>query len=190
MLIAGWHVVPDYVSLLVRASAWDDTNGISTYGMFGWNAFSRALFHHDVAARAALTVSLDVLTYAGALVAVRSRAGRSPERAFGVVVFAALLVSGHLYAHDVLVAALPILLLTTTANRFEAGAWVLFALLGWGVLYFHFDLLSSLQINATCLWLAMGMACSGVGMERVARMLRGVSQSRLLSSRASRATAA
>ena len=171
MLFAGWQIAPDYLRLLLHAATWDDTKGISTYGMFGWNAFSRALLEHEPIARLPLTVALDLLTLAGTFAFLRFRTRRAPEHVFGVVVFAALLVSSHLYAHDVLVAALPLLLLGTSANRVEAAAWSLFALSGWGVLYFHFDLLSSLGVNVTCLWLAMGGAIAGLGWERIGSLL-------------------
>jgi hypothetical protein len=156
---AGWSLVTDHARLLLAATQWHESNGISTWGMFGWNAFSEALggSHMRIVMETAL---LDVATL-GLVVAGLKRTVRGQhERLLAILVFGTLLISPHVYEHDVLLAALPVALMTTSQPPLARLQWAAFGILGWAVLYFHFDLLNATSINCTALWLAGGLLIS------------------------------
>jgi hypothetical protein len=154
--LTGWGVVIDHVRLLLSATRWHDSNGISTWGMFGWNAFAEAL---GIARpqTSVLVAALDLATLGIVGLGLRrtSRLGR--DRLLAVLIFGALLVSPHVYEHDVLLAALPVFLMATAGDRVDRVVWAVFGALGWATLYFHFDLLNATSINFTALWLAGGL---------------------------------
>ena len=142
--------------LSVQAVGWDEKNGISIWGMFGWNAFSTALVSGAHLPRVLLTATLDLVTFgACGWTILRRRPG--PEATFALIVFGALLISPHLYEHDVLLAALPVFLLSTLDGEPQCR-WLLYAATGWVVLYFHFDILSATHVNPTAVCLAAGLA--------------------------------
>ena len=162
--MTGLRIVPDHVRLLLSAGTWDDKNGISTWGMFGWNAFSRGLLSEAQVARVLLTAVLDLGTVALVIASLRRRRQLlPPEAVFGVLIFASLLLSPHVYEHDVLIAALPAFLLATSGTPAMRELWTAYALTGWFVLYFHFDILTATSINVSTLWLAVGLTLAAYG---------------------------
>ena len=162
--MTGLRIVPDHVRLLLSAGTWDDTNGISTWGMFGWNAFSRGLLGEAQVARMVLTAVLDLGTVVLVIASLRRRCQMlPPEAVFGVLIFASLLLSPHVYEHDVLIAALAAFLLATSGTPAMRALWTAYALAGWFVLYFHLDVLTATSVNVSALWLAVGLTLAAYG---------------------------
>ncbi len=71
---------------------------------------------------------------------------------------ATLLLSPQVYEHDVLLAALPTFLLATAGPVRMRLAWTAYALIGWFVLYLHFNVLATTSVNVGSLWLFAGLA--------------------------------
>lgn len=159
MAALGWRLAFDYVRLLVDATQWHDSNGISIWGMFGWNAFFAGLGVGTAPARV-LTLVADMGTFLAAFSwAWRARGTRheATETRLAVLVFGALLISPHVYEHDVLLAAVPCFMLAMTGSVSSRIVWSAFSCFGWILLYFHFDLLVATSINFTVVWLAAGL---------------------------------
>ena len=171
MAVVGPAAFLAYPGFMLHAASWDDTNGISTWGMFGWNAFSRALLGpHELASRSALTLSLDVATLVAIARALpRLRAADRKEEMLACLVFGSLLISPHVYAHDVLFAVVPLMLLATGGTWRTRMFWIAYAAAGWVVLYFHFDLLSVGRLNPTALWLAGAIVAATLPAGQLAR---------------------
>lgn len=184
--VAGIDLLTDYVRLLAGAATWDEENGISTWGMFGWNAFARALLGADAtSSRLLLTLTLDAFTLAViARVAPQLMARGLREEVFAIVVFGSLLISPHVYAHDLVFAAVPILLFVTCERASVRNAWAIYAVIGWFVAYFHFDVLAPTGVNFGALWLAggVGLAASSLWMFPVLPQTLGLPVSRQLAS--------
>lgn len=160
----GAQMIRDYLSLLAHAASWEDANGISTWGMFGWNAFVRSVLGEAGAElRMAATVVLSGATLSLAWLALRRDGVITTERRFAVVVFGTLLISPHVYAHDLIFAALPLFLLATMDDSKAARGWALFALAGWFLLYFHFDLLQRSRVNLTTIAMAGALCAAAWG---------------------------
>ncbi len=162
--VLGWRVLVDYPLLLLQATSWQEENGISTFGMFGWNAFARALLGegHQIP-QMVLSLTLTIGTLAGAALAAHRLGGTSTSRRFAVLVFAALLVSPHLYAHDVLLAGVAgVVLWANASSEFERLVWLAYGAMGWIVLHVHFDILAQSSVNLGVLWLALGLVLAAL----------------------------
>ncbi len=159
MAVLGWHIAIDHIRLLVSATQWHDSNGISIWGMFGWNAFFAGLGLGTSLSRV-LTIAADLTTVVVVFISVRRAGARhslGADSRLALLIFASLLVSPHVYEHDVLLAAIPCFLLSTTGTADSKLIWGLFSCVGWVLLYFHFDLLVATSINFTVIWLTTGL---------------------------------
>jgi hypothetical protein len=130
-----------YADLSLRALSWDETNGISSYGMFGWHGLLRGLVGpgRDVA-KGISSLLLDLGTIA-VLYAYLKRTlfSGTKEACFGAVIFAALLISPHSYSQDLLF-TVPALVLLSTADR-DSSKWIFTSIIFWITLRVHFSLL-------------------------------------------------
>ncbi|HWQ29177.1 MAG TPA: glycosyltransferase family 87 protein, partial [Dehalococcoidia bacterium] len=112
---SGFSSIWTYPAFLWRAASWDNANGISIAGMFGWNGVVRTLLgpgQHDAvnawsAALAIPTLALVAVAFAGPW----DTRGRAFAARYGAIVLASVLVNPHVYRQDVVVAAVPALLL-------------------------------------------------------------------------------
>jgi Glycosyltransferase family 87 len=167
-VIWGPEVVVRFVVLIRAASGWEDQKGIWIDAMFGWNAFVRDLTGPGFElVRLAASAALAAVT--AAFVAAFARRHREPAETLAMLVFASLLVSPHVFAQDLVLTALPLLILTGHGPDRRRLAWGLFGAAGWMLTFVHFRLLHtnplSHDINYVSLWLAAGMGMSALGME-------------------------
>lgn len=155
---SGVSVLWTYPSFLWEAASWDNANGISIAGMFGWNGLLRTLLgpgHHDAVnlwslALAAPTLAAVALAWAGPWNARSPRFGTQ----YATVVLASILVNAHVYRQDVIVAAAPaFLLLAATSGRERLVASAALCA-GWTVLAYHFPIARETSIAPTALALA------------------------------------
>ena len=154
----GSGVYLDWMRLMVQAIGWEDSNGVWTHAMFGWNAFVRALLGNGMQVARAVLSGLLVLGTA-LFIAAQWRKSLAPANLLAVLILGSLLMSPHLFAQDLLLVGLPILALVGVgANRL---VWVSYSLIGWVLTYLHFSLLlpppDEQEVNFVTLWLALGL---------------------------------
>ncbi len=151
--VAGPSVIWEYPRFLRAAAGWDDKNGISIVGMFGWNAFVRALAGPGHMTEVTLwSLALAVPTIAAVAWSWR---GAWPATAaslavrYSALLIGVLLVNPHLYRQDMLVMLIPACLLlgTVTGRARVALGLVLFG--AWTLFLYHFYLLRVLEWNVT-----------------------------------------
>jgi hypothetical protein len=174
ILLWGPHVLADWANLLRSASTWEDENGIWVHAMFGWNAFVRALLGPELhGTRVILAMALSALTAVWVAASVRARRS-SPNETFALLVFASILLSPHLFAQDLVLACVPLLILTGTAPAKERVAWSVYGLAGWVLTLVHFRWLltdpMAMNVNWVSVWLVAGVGLAGLGMGRVLRV--------------------
>jgi hypothetical protein len=171
----GPGVIGDYLRLSFAALGWDEVNGISTYGMFGWNALLRSVIGPEATvARAVITVLLTMATICATAWGVsRLLLARAPVLAFGLTISAMILASPHLCAHDLLILAVPIALALRDPRPAARHLAVLVAIAALLVTYFHLDLLERLGVNVTTLaigaFFAATVAAAGPRLQLAAR---------------------
>jgi hypothetical protein len=174
----GFSSLLAYPAFLWQAASWDNANGISVAGMFGWNGLVRTLLgpgHHG--AVNAWTAPLAIPTLAAlALAWAGPWSAQGPHFAarYGSVVLASILVNAHVYRQDVVVAVVPgLLLLAATAGR---ERWAVTAALGfaWVSLAYHFPIARETSVAPTALALAALLLLS-------ARLARKAADSELAS---------
>jgi Glycosyltransferase family 87 len=128
----------DYVSMSIKAVGWDEVNGISTYGMFGWTGIWRGILgpgaHELQSAIAAWSSVATVAAFAWAF-----RRGDRPQLALPLIVLGALLISPHSYAQDLLFVLVPLLALG--AAPASSPRWAIVAVACWFSAYAHFQIL-------------------------------------------------
>ncbi len=134
----------DYISMSWAALGWDEINGISTYGMFGWTGFWRGLVGPNAG-------MLQMMLATGSSFATITafawtfRHNRDPIHALAGVVLVSLLISPHSYAQDLLLLTIPLLLIAGV--RPYQPTWALLSLGAWLAAYIHFDVLGSTGIG-------------------------------------------
>ncbi|MDE3096785.1 MAG: DUF2029 domain-containing protein [Chloroflexota bacterium] len=153
VLVAGPSVIWEYPAFLRAAAGWDDKNGISIVGMFGWNAFVRALAGPGHMTEVTLwSLALAVPTVAAVAWSWR---GAWPATAaslavrYSALLIGVLLVNPHLYRQDMLLMLIPACLLlgAVTGRARVALGLVLFG--AWTLFLYHFYLLGLLDWNVT-----------------------------------------
>ncbi len=147
-----------YPAFLWRAASWDDMNGISIAGMFGWNGLVRTLLgpgRHDAVSVWTLALSVPTLSaLALAWAGPWNARGQRFAAQYGAVVLASVLVNAHVYRQDVIVTAVPaFLLLSATSGRTR---WAVVAALSgaWLLLAYHFPLARETSVAPTALAIA------------------------------------
>jgi hypothetical protein len=144
-LVFGTSLPLDYVSMALKALSWDEVNGISTYGMFGWTGFWRGIVGPEARElQTILTIASSAVTLAAAMRVFRHSRER-PHVALSVAILASLLVSPHSYAQDLLLLSIPFLLLGTFDT--SKGNIAVAAVLSWFALYFHFHVLDATGVG-------------------------------------------
>ena len=157
-LLLGARAYLGWATLMIEAIGWEDSNGIWTHAMFGWNAFVRALAGPGLpVVRAGATL---LFVSATALFAVQQWRRRLPSaNQFAVIVFASLLMSPHLFAQDLLLAAVPLLVLISLGQ--SRALWTVYGASGWFLTYLHFNFLlpspDQTGVNFVTLWLMAGL---------------------------------
>ncbi len=161
-----------WVQLMIHATGWEDQNGIWLHAMFGWNAFVRALVgpeHHLIRTILAAVLTTGTAGYCVAAGRAAMRQQRYAEL-FSMLVFASILMSPHLFAQDLLLAAVPLAILSLTTAGRQRIFWLAFGGLGWALTFLHFDVLmgppDEFAINLVSLWLAAGVLFAGFGAVR------------------------
>ena len=153
-MLFGWELPFDYVSLSIQAIGWDEVNGISTYGMFGWTGFWRGVLGPDAHGLQMTLTMTSALATIGAFIWVCHRGG-SMRLSLAAMVLAALLISPHSYMQDLLLLTIPALLLLSDRMSAVTFAFIGFGL--WFAVYFHFDTLASTGLGLANLSLILLM---------------------------------
>jgi hypothetical protein len=156
----GPQTITDYLGLMWNATRWDEVNGISIYGMFGWNGLARAMLgtEHE-SARSILSVLFTAATAALMVIGLRSKRARNyPEFAFASVLAASVLMSPHLYAHDMLVMSLAFVVIGQSTVVGAQRALAL-AVLFWLTMYFHWDTMPVIRLNTGTAYVAVLFVC-------------------------------
>jgi hypothetical protein len=144
-LAFGTDLPMRYVSMSLQALSWDEVNGISTYGMFGWTGFWRGVIGPDARElQSVLTAASTGVTLAVTALAF-DRTRERPLVALSACALASLLVSPHSYAQDILLLCIPFLLLAES-DGWQRGV-VISGVLTWFALYFHFDVLEATRVG-------------------------------------------
>ncbi len=171
-LAFGTSLPLDYVSMSLKALSWDEVNGISTYGMFGWTGFWRGVLGPEARElQSLLAFASSAATLAVTVQVFRCSRGQ-PLLALSAVVLASLLVSPHSYAQDLLLLSVPLLLLA--ASKSSRRSVAVAAVLTWFAFYVHFDVLD-----------ATGLGPANIGLILLgAWVLREATSSELVASRA------
>ncbi len=146
LAIFGFGLASTYFDLSLQAFGWDDVNGISSYGMFGWNGLLRGIIGPEPQLlRTALMAGLSIATVAWLVMVAFDPGSLTKEERFGGIVAVTLLVSPHSYSQDLLLLLPPLLVLATgPRNR---SAWALAALAVWFASFFHFDVLAATGVG-------------------------------------------
>ena len=155
LFASGPSMIGQYVHLLIESDRWDNQNGISTWGMFGWVGLVSDLAGGQRGAAGHLAVTiLDIATLlAGGWFLVRGvRLGRNPEALLSVAVVAGLLASPHFYAQDLLL-LVPVLWVSFASDSLPRTVTVLLALGAWFIPYVHFTVLNGTYLNLTTVYL-------------------------------------
>ena len=153
--VSGIGAVPRYPEFLLQAASWDDRNGIFVSGMFGWNAFYRSVFGPEAGMTFILIASLAMAAVTVGLCVYAWRGSWEPKERlfrarFAALILAALLVSPHLYSHEMVVLFLPIaLLIGCMPTAFAQRLASLLAVAAWTLLAWHYQLLFSTGLNFT-----------------------------------------
>ncbi len=167
VLVAGPGVIASYPRFLLAAAGVDEANGVSIWGMFGWNAFVRGITGPD---RQGLVTALAlVLSLATGAVCLRAWAGKwdaaSPRfpAQFAALVVAALLASPHLYRQDLVILAVPAaLLLIPNRESSLSLPRAAYFMAGWSILFFHFRILPLTGLNLITLLMASALVMAAV----------------------------
>jgi hypothetical protein len=128
----------DYLSMSVKAIGWDEVNGISTYGMFGWTGFWRGILGPDMHAPQMALVAVSSL-FTIAAFCWTCRDGKNPLTVLGIMALASLMLSPHSYAQDLILVAFAFLVLSSSDQ--QNPTWPILAVGAWFAGYVHFDLL-------------------------------------------------
>ncbi|MHB8683761.1 MAG: glycosyltransferase 87 family protein [Dehalococcoidia bacterium] len=144
-LISGPQVLWRYPHFLLDAAAWDDRNGISIVGMFGWNAFVRAWVgpgHQHLVEVWSLALAVPT-----ALAVWWAWRGPWPHAAkafavpYSALVVGTMLVNPHLYRQDMVLMFIPAFLLLGAVHRRARVAVGAAFLCVWALFLYHFALL-------------------------------------------------
>jgi hypothetical protein len=156
MLALGPATSWEWLHLAARAATWDEQNGISLYGMFGWNAFLRGLFGVEFPlARTLMTLTLIAATTVLAARTVPELIRRGGHASAFICMLAAMvLASPHFYAHDLLILAVGVLALFLSPGQQERSFGLLAAAVLWVATYLHLDILGATRLNVVVLVLA------------------------------------
>jgi Glycosyltransferase family 87 len=127
----------DYMAMSLKAVGWDEVNGISTYGMFGWTGFWRGILGPDSHELQSMLTALSSVATISAF-AWTFRRGVRPRLALPAIVLGALLISPHSYAQDLLFLIVPLLALVTSVS---SSRWAAVAITCWFAAYAHFQIL-------------------------------------------------
>lgn len=158
--------------------------------MFGWNALFRTLVGGGP-----VDILPWVLGMSGVTVAFCAVAWRGPWRPsepqfaaqFGALMLTALLVSPHLYRHEMLVVFLPALLLSSSLPRGLGRQLGTLAVVGtWALLAWTYQLLEMTGLNLTTAFVAallLGSVAAAVGTGRSAPQVHGHPVAEMLSGR-------
>jgi hypothetical protein len=150
-ILFGTRLPLDYLSMSLDALGWDEVNGISTYGMFGWTGLWRGVLGPEARElQVALTALCSIATVAAFAWAFRR--GDKPSLALCAMIPASLLISPHSYAQDLLLLVLPLLLQTEGRGSLARVALPLGA---WFAAYFHFDTLAATGLGPASIALAV-----------------------------------
>ena len=123
LAIFGFGLASTYFDLSLQAFGWDDVNGISSYGMFGWNGLLRGIIGPEPQLlRTALMAGLSIATVAWLVMVAFDPGSLTKEERFGGIVAVTLLVSPHSYSQDLLLLLPPLLVLATGPRNRSAGA--------------------------------------------------------------------
>ena len=141
----GTHVPLDYASMSVEALSWDEVNGISTYGMFGWTGFWRGILGPDVHLPQMALTALSALVTVAVFAATFARTD-NPRLALSAIVVGALLISPHSYAQDLVLLVIPVLMLMQEYR--DSRLFYAVGLLAWFAAFVHFDTLTLTGVGA------------------------------------------
>lgn len=156
-MIFGPNIVLDHVHLMRQASTWREENGVSVWGMFGWNAFIEALLKDapDVY-KWLFTSLLSGFTLVACSAVIWLRRDRLCDTiTFSAVSFGAVLISPHLYQHDVLLVVPALWLVMVRGQTMAFCSAVVVGLLMWLLAQYHFDLLTATNLNFTTLTMGL-----------------------------------
>jgi Glycosyltransferase family 87 len=151
----GPNVPADYVRLLWASAHWENQNGVSPYGMFGWIGLVSDLFGGTLGTWGHLLVTgLDLCTYALVLwLILRGQRRRAdPAVSLSLAILGGLLTSPHFYAQD-LALLVPVLWIVYARRLASDGATGALALGGWFIPYVHFKLLQLTPLNVTTFYM-------------------------------------
>jgi hypothetical protein len=151
-VLFGPRLPLDYLDMSLQALGWDEVNGISTYGMFGWTGFWRGVLGPDSHELQMMLTMASAVTTIAAFAWVFRR-GDQPHLALAAMVPAALLISPHSYAQDLLLLTMPVLLLMNESRATRTPA--LFAVGIWFAAYVHFDVLASTGVGVSSVALVL-----------------------------------
>jgi Glycosyltransferase family 87 len=151
-VLFGPRLPLDYIGMSLKAFGWDEVNGISTYGMFGWTGFWRGVLGPDSHELQMMLTMVSTVATIAAFTWVFRR-GDKPHLALAALVPAALLISPHSYSQDLLLLTMPVLLLMNESRATRTPA--LFAVGIWFAAYVHFDVLASTGVGVSSVALAL-----------------------------------
>ncbi|MHB8516080.1 MAG: glycosyltransferase family 87 protein [Dehalococcoidia bacterium] len=151
--VAGPSVLWQYPQFLRAAAGWDDKNGISIAGMFGWNALVRGYFGPGHMTEVTLwslalavpTVAAVAWSWRGAWPATSS----SLAVRYSTLLIGGLLINPHLYRQDMMLMLIPACLLAGAVSGRARVALGMTLLAAWGLFLYHFYLLRTLGWNVS-----------------------------------------
>jgi hypothetical protein len=135
----------DYVAMSLDALSWDEVNGISTYGMFGWTGFWRGILGPDAHVQQTALTTVSALATIAAFAATFARRD-NPRLALAAIVIAGLLNSPHSYSQDLVLLVIPVIMLMQEYRDIRIGYSV--GLLAWFAAFVHFETLALTGVGA------------------------------------------
>jgi hypothetical protein len=129
VLVAGPAVLVEYPRFLLQSTGWE-ANGIKPYLMYGWNGLLVDALDDPTPSRW-LFGGLCLVTLGTVAVAwkrITATGASYPAAAMAVALMASLLVSAHLYLHDVALAGLAIVVAAAATGSARTWGWVAAAL--------------------------------------------------------------